>query len=217
MLKELLIEPLTPVWTINSSECNNFVQPPQSLSKSHRPGNFSNSLRSFHTLEREKTHENTGPSAIPTHGKSHPSTQMFVDILVEQWPAQYLPVAHQSLGRGSEECRDVSACHWHSFASKQRNCLHRKWTRGFIKRKAVCRTGWLLWLLSQDSRKELTSSITGHHSDTSEGKGSIRHMLCGQSKGGYLENQEQNSPHLYSVQYATQTPWIQRHGRATTW
>lgn len=40
---------------------------------------------------------------------------MSVDIQVEQGPAQHLPGAHQSLGRGSGECRDVSVCHWHSF------------------------------------------------------------------------------------------------------
>lgn len=36
-----------------------------------------------HSRERKKNHEKTGSSAIPTHDKSHPSSEMFVDNQVE--------------------------------------------------------------------------------------------------------------------------------------
>lgn len=202
------------IWTINSPVCNNFVQPPQSLSKFHRSGNFSNSLRSSHTLEREKP-----PWKHWVFCYSH-----IWQVTSKQWDVCRYPgrimglpspsQLHTGDRGGGQRSAEVSLCATSSFLwAKRGTVCTGKWTYGFIKQKTACRTGWLL---SQHSRKELPFSITGHHTGTSEGRWRIRHMLCGQSKAGYSENQEQNSPHLCSAQCPNQTLWIQRQHRAIT-
>lgn len=105
---------------------------------------------------------------------------------------------HSSHWGGCQRSAEMSLCATSTVLWANRGTVYTgTWTFGFIKQKTVCRTGWLL---SQHSRKELTSSITGHHTDTSGGRGRIRHTLCGQSKGEYSRNQEQNLPHLCSAQ-----------------
>lgn len=174
MLKEFLIWAPTPVWASTAQSATTLFSHQQSLSKFHRPENFSSALKSFHTLEREKT---PWKHRALCYSNTRQVTSKHWDVCRYPGRIRGLPSTsqlHTSLWGGAQSSAEMSLCATSSFVSKHRNCLHRKWTRGFIKWKAVCGTGWLLWLLSQDSRKELTSSISEHHTDTSEGKGRIR-------------------------------------------